>query len=102
MAPETNNTINTWQALKVLAAPGAIFLGLASGLLWFAGDAWVRTIVAEEIQTTGQMAQVQQATIQRHGSVLEQHDEEIEDNEKTIEKVDDKFTEFMREVIDRL
>lgn len=102
MATETNNSITFWQALKVLAAPGAALFSVASGLLWFAGDAWIRTIVVEEIQTTGQATQMHASKIQKHASTLEQHDEEIEDNEDDIKRQDQRFTEFVSEILDRL
>lgn len=99
---EGSNGITTWQAVKALAIPGAAFLSVASGLLWFAGEAWIRQIAASEIQSHANLTTQHQQTITEHAGLLQQHDEEIEDNEESIEKVDDKFTEFMREVIDRL
>ena len=41
-------------------------------------------------------------TLIAHTSKLEQHDKDIEDNEEEIDEVDDKFTQFVRDVIAKL
>lgn len=96
------NKITVWDAAKVMAAPLAAFLSLASGIIYFAGDAWVRSVIAEEVASNVQLAASHQEKIITHEQLLEQHDEEIEDNEEDIDENRQEFRDFVREILDRI
>jgi hypothetical protein len=70
--------------------------------VWFAADAWIRGIVAEEVASIKTYTSDSSVTLQQHASTLEKHDEEIGENEEDIDEVDDKFTQFIRDVITKL
>lgn len=94
-----------WQNLKRVIIPVSVVVGTVGGILVtvfiFAADSWVRGIVEEEIggdQTT-QSEHATKLTV--HEGKLEQHDEEIEDNEDEINRNDERFTDFVREILSR-
>lgn len=91
-----------FKALKVVAAPLATIMGIAGVIVWFAADAWIRGIVNEEVSAmqTGQSDAA--SLLQSHAQTLEEHAGDIEDNTEEIDEVDDKFTEFVREILARL
>lgn len=88
-------------AMKVVALPFATVAGIAGVILWFAADAWIRSIVQEEMTGVGTESGEHGMTLAKHAGTLAQHDEEIEDNEDDIERHDERFTAFVREILSR-
>jgi hypothetical protein len=91
-----------FKALKTVAAPLATIVGIAGVIVWFAADAWIRGIVAEEVASIQTGTSNASVMLQSHAQRLEEHAGDIEDNEEEIDEVDDKFTEFVREILAKL
>jgi hypothetical protein len=95
--------LNTyWGALKVVALPVGSVVSLVAVVFWFAADAWIRNIVQEEIAAVATGTDEASTMLANHASRLEVHERDIGDNEEDIEKVDDKFTDFVREILAKL
>jgi|Cruoilmetagenom7_1024161.scaffolds.fasta_scaffold03732_10 archaellum biogenesis protein FlaJ (TadC family) len=90
------------EALKIVALSIGSVLGILCVVFWFMAEAWVRGIAQEELAGGVTLSGEQAMKLTEHAGLLWQHDEEIEDNEDKINKVDEKFTQFVRDVIDRL
>lgn len=94
--------VSYFEALKLVAMPLGSVVGVLAVVFWFAGNAWVRTIVQEEIMGISTGTSDASTLLTQHELKLEQHEVEIDDNEDGIEKVDDKFTRFVSQVIEKL
>lgn len=93
--------LSYFDALKVVALPFASVFSVACVILFFAADAWVRGIVAEEMSGGATTTNEHGDLLASHAGTLRQHDEEIEDNERDIERHDQRFTEFVAEILRR-
>lgn len=90
---------NYWDAMRMLAAPMGTIVGVLAVVFYFAAESWVKDIARAEFKAQVELSSAQATTLTEHTGLLAQHDEEIEDNEDEIEKVDDKFTDFVRDII---
>lgn len=90
------------QALKVVAAPLATITAVAGTIVFFAADAYIRVVVNEEVAALVTGNSNASTLLTEHGQRIETAERDIAGNEDDIEKVDDKFTEFVREVIAKL
>lgn len=102
MSDQNESHIGYLHALRIVALPMASIGGIASVVLWFAADAWIRTIVEEEIDQHVVMAAEASLKVREHDGKLAQHEEEIETNEQRINSQDQRFTDFVRELLERL
>lgn len=91
-----------WGALKVVALPVGSAFSILAVVFWFAADAWIRNIVQEEVAGIATGTDNASTQLASHASRLDVHERDIGDNEEGIEKVDDKFTDFVREILARL
>ena len=94
--------IGYFDALKIVALPLGSVVGVLGLVFYFAAGAWVKGIVQDEITALELGSSTASTTLTQHASKLEQHDKDIEDNEEEIDEVDDKFTQFVRDVIAKL
>ena len=102
VANRTYQAMSYFNSLRVVAAPLATIAGLAGVILYFAAGAWVRGIVQEEVASIVTGNSEASTLLTQHASAIERHDGEIDDNEEEIDEVDDKFTQFVRDVIAKL
>ncbi len=91
-----------WDALKIVALPIGSVIGVLGLVFYFAATSWVQNIARAEIAAAVTAAELNENTLIAHTGKLEQHDEEIKENEEDIDEVDDKFTDFIRDVIAKL
>jgi hypothetical protein len=96
MAGKTGPTY--WQSLKLVLAPLGVMFGIATAVFHFAAGAWVRGIVVEELAAAELTVVEHSHTLVEHAHTLEMHTDDIQDNEDDI----DKFSEFVKEVIEKL
>ena len=101
-AAGNNGKLGYFEALKVVALPLGSIVSVLAVVFYFAAGAWVKGIVAEEITALETGSSTASTTLTQHTAKLEQHDKDIEDNEEEIDEVDDKFTQFVRDVIAKL
>lgn len=99
---EVSRGVGYLDALKIVALPMASIGGIGAVILWFAADAWVRTVVAEEVASIAAGTTNAASVLQDHANKLEVHERDIGKNVEEIDEVDDKFTEFVREILAKL
>lgn len=101
-AAGNDSKLGYFDALKIVALPLGSIVSVLAVVFYFAAGAWVKGIVVEEITALQLGSNTAASTLQAHTQTLEQHEEDIEDNEEEIDEVDDKFTQFVRDVIAKL
>jgi hypothetical protein len=76
--------------------------GIGGVILWFAADAWVRHIVQDEVADIATGTNNAGTLLSEHNAKLQAHEREIVENEGDIKRQDDRFTDFVREIIAKL
>lgn len=97
-----NGKLGYWDALKIVALPIGSVIGVLGLVFYFAATSWVQNIARAEIAAAVEAAELNENTLIAHTGKLAEHDEEIQENEDDIDEVDDKFTDFIRDVIAKL
>lgn len=101
-AAGNDSKLGYFDALKIVALPLGSIVSVLAVVFYFAAGAWVEGIVQAEIAKTVEAAGLNEDTLIAHTGKIAQHDKDIEDNEEEIDEVDDKFTQFVRDVIAKL